>query len=45
MDKRMLKDVKSYTEVPKSILTEQGDVIYADGAYSPAALHHGGAGE
>ena len=31
--------------IPKTILTEQGDIIYASAPSTPAALHHGNAGD
>jgi len=31
--------------IPKTILTEQGDIIYASAASTPAALHHGNSGD
>ena len=33
------------SSIAKSLLTEQGDVIYASGASTPAALAHGNSGE
>lgn len=41
------QSVKAYadTKINKSLLTEQGDIIYASAASTPAALAHGTAGD
>ena len=33
------------TKIANSLLTEQGDIIYASAASTPAALHHGNSGD